>query len=761
MFEANRVVGSRFGAALMLLSLLIVVAVTAGSVRPVLAGEGTFKFSSATYSTSEGDAVILTITRPSGDTDAVFLNIYTTTGTATGADFDEKGNDGEVAVSFNEGVTERMYSIQTFQDGDDEGDHKFTVTIDNSQGGEVTDPSTTEVTIIDDDGPPVFTAGDVTVLESEDAVVTITRSGNTTGEESVTFYTDDGTANEPGDYTAVGDTVVTFPDGVVTKTVNVNVIDDNDDELGDETVLLKLKDPTAGTKVDGTLTIKDDENGVIEFQSATYTIGESDVTATVTLKRTGGTDGEVTVNCDTKAGGSADSPEDFDAFVNQAVTFSDGESSETCDIVIKEDGDIEGDETINLEIDTPTGGAHIGDQNTAVLTIEDDEVVSTVEFQSITYNVTEGNNPTVTITVIRTGDTTGTASVKYDTGDNTALEPGDYTEQIGGTVSFVANETSKTFPVAITNDVAVETAEDFTVTLHTPTNAGLGTKTVTTVTITDNDGLAPVVTSLAPNSGLTAGGQVVVITGMNFTGTTSVVFGIVVAPSFTVDDDNTISVTTPAHALGPVGVIVTNANGAGNANVAFTFTEGLPAILSVTPASGPISGGTPVVIKGIRFTGTESVTFGGTIAAFTFVNDTTLNAMSPAHTPGTFDVVVTTAGGSNPNTGSDDFTYTTQSTFAYTLHFRWSLIVWAGANNADAMDALKGIETPNNPLTNNVFAQVTAIFTWNNALQAWLGYFPEADEQNIPGANDFTELKKGTAYWIAVSVLVTWTIIEG
>ena len=85
--------------------------------------------------------------------------------------------------------------------------------------------------------------------------------------------------------------------------------------------------------------------------------------------------------------------------------------------------------------------------------------------------------------------------------------------------------------------------------------------------------------------------------------------------------------------------------------------------------------------------------------------------------------------------------------------------MWAGANNADVQSALKGIENPDNPLTTNIFNQVTAIFLWDNFSQVWFGYFPLADEQNIPGANDFTTLKTGLAYWVAVNTQVSWTIV--
>jgi hypothetical protein len=73
-------------------------------------------------------------------------------------------------------------------------------------------------------------------------------------------------------------------------------------------------------------------------------------------------------------------------------------------------------------------------------------------------------------------------------------------------------------------------------------------------------------------------------------------------------------------------------------------------ILSVTPSTGPTSGGTEVTIAGIGFTNAcppitclpPEVRFGGVPARETrIVNETTVVAITPAHFPGTFDVTYT------------------------------------------------------------------------------------------------------------------------
>ena len=68
-------------------------------------------------------------------------------------------------------------------------------------------------------------------------------------------------------------------------------------------------------------------------------------------------------------------------------------------------------------------------------------------------------------------------------------------------------------------------------------------------------------------------------------------------------------------------------------------------VTSLSPNSGPASGGTTVTISGNGFTGATSVKFGSTAAtSYSVVNSTTITAVSPAGT-GTVDVTVTTTVG--------------------------------------------------------------------------------------------------------------------
>lgn len=76
------------------------------------------------------------------------------------------------------------------------------------------------------------------------------------------------------------------------------------------------------------------------------------------------------------------------------------------------------------------------------------------------------------------------------------------------------------------------------------------------------DGNLPVVTSLTPNNGPSAGGSSIVINGTGFTGASAVNFGgTIPATSFDVTSDTTINAIVPPNGVGPSDVEVTTANG--------------------------------------------------------------------------------------------------------------------------------------------------------------------------------------------------------
>lgn len=82
---------------------------------------------------------------------------------------------------------------------------------------------------------------------------------------------------------------------------------------------------------------------------------------------------------------------------------------------------------------------------------------------------------------------------------------------------------------------------------------------------------APTVSSLSPNTGGTAGGTAVTITGKDFNGATGVTFGATAATSVVVVSDTSITCVTPAKTAGAKDVVVTTPAGTGTKTNGFTY----------------------------------------------------------------------------------------------------------------------------------------------------------------------------------------------
>jgi hypothetical protein len=160
----------------------------------------------------------------------------------------------------------------------------------------------------------------------------------------------------------------------------------------------------------------------------------------------------------------------------------------------------------------------------------------------------------------------------------------------------------------------------------------------------------PLLLAAVPVSGPTAGGNIVLLLGLNLGGATGVSFGD--TPATVISSDLlglTAVVLAPAHAAGTVPVTVTTAAGTTNA-VNYTYVgsaSGTPTATAIAPVSGPAVGGTSFTITGTNLTG-AIVLFNTTPAAAVVVNavGTSLTGTTPAGVAGDASVMVITPAGS-------------------------------------------------------------------------------------------------------------------
>ncbi|MEP7075596.1 MAG: Calx-beta domain-containing protein [Acidobacteriota bacterium] len=243
-------------------------------------------------------------------------------------------------------------------------------------------------------------------------------------------------------------------------------------------------------------------NGAVDLDHASYSPGENAGLASITLQRTGGSSGAVSVQGSlangTAAGGGVCGAGTGVDYINSGspftVNFADGQTTASFNVPICDDALFEpgGPETVNLSLANPTGGATIGAQSTAVMDIIDNDTQPSVQLTATTFSVAE-NAGQATVTVSRTGATENAVSAGYATSAGTAtagtcgaFSGHDY-QDVSGTVSFGVGELSKSFNVPLCDDNLFESQENFLAALNSPVGAALGTPNQATISIDEND----------------------------------------------------------------------------------------------------------------------------------------------------------------------------------------------------------------------------------------------------------------------------------
>ena len=462
------------------------------STVSILEEDVAFALAATGYAVGENtNSVVLTVRR-SGDTNAlVSVDYATVDGTATaGNDFTSTTG----TLSFAAGEVAKTLSVPILDDSSVESTEAFTVRLLNPVGGAVGTPGTASVSILEDDCLVQFASTNSPVAENAGlATVVVQRVGGTLRSVGATVRTSGGTARAGSDYTATT-TALTFAPGETSKSVLVPILNDASME-SEETIIVGLdtfSGTSAGAPSTTTVRIVDNDSEFAFYANRSFP--ENAVRAEIWVMRTGGVITPATVRYST-ANGTATAGSDY-VTTSALLSFAAGETAKQVLIPLRDDVAVEGDETFTVMLYQPTGEAVLGTTNTATVTLVENDLFS-VGFSATTATVAEDGG-SARLTVTRTGNTSGAATVVATTRNETALAGADYTG-VNAVVSFAANETSKTVDIPILNDTAVEANETFLVVLSAPTGGGvLGANTTARVTVVENDiGLALTATAFA------------------------------------------------------------------------------------------------------------------------------------------------------------------------------------------------------------------------------------------------------------------------
>jgi hypothetical protein len=180
---------------------------------------------------------------------------------------------------------------------------------------------------------------------------------------------------------------------------------------------------------------------------------------------------------------------------------------------------------------------------------------------------------------------------------------------------------------------------------------------------------SPTVTSVSPANGSLNGGSNVMITGTGFNSGAIVTFGGPpgtgkIATTIAVVNSTTVLATTPAGAVGPADVVVTNINPATgvidsgslsstpSSGSVYTYTSAPPpTVNAVSPSAGTVNGGTQITITGSNLVFGAKVFVGNQQATVQTTTGTYIYATTPAGSAaGTANVMVINPDGQPSNT---------------------------------------------------------------------------------------------------------------
>jgi len=268
------------------------------------------------------------------------------------------------------------------------------------------------------------------------------------------------------DYTAANGTLQWADGDAVAKTVSIP-ISNASPFSGSKTFSVTLSGPSAmasiGSPNSATVTIAGGTSaavGSLQLSKSSYAVAQNAGTVTVTVNRTGGSSGPASVAY-TTTNGTALAGTDFTT-ASGTLKWADGDAAaKTVAVTVSNAAPFSGNKTFSVALSNPSALATVSSPGSATVTIAGDGAAAagSLELTSSTYTVAQ-NAGSMTVTVNRTGGSSGAASVAYKTTNGTAVAGTDFTTTTGTLKWADGDAAAKTFSVAGEQCVAILRQQD-------------------------------------------------------------------------------------------------------------------------------------------------------------------------------------------------------------------------------------------------------------------------------------------------------------
>ena len=442
----------------------------------------------------EGATAVFEVTAAGSQrSESITVRYATVDGTAVAGD-DYVSSSGTVTLEPDD--RRAMISIDVLDDALSESDEEFSVLLSSPVGATLADESGIG-TIADDDSSPLLVIAGAEGVEGGALEFVVTLRSPSGRPVTVDFATADGTALATADYEARAGTL-RFAPGTTRQTIAIRLTDDRISERT-ETMLVVLSAPEGARLVNSTAegSIEDNDSApVLSVRGASGLEGSS-LQFTVSLD--GSSDGPVSVAYRT-SDGSAVAGADYGAVAGM-LTFAPGDGTATIEVQLFEDGIVEGDESFEIHLSSPSNAMIATPVATGTIL---DEPVALPELTVADAEAREADGEML-FEVTLSEAVGAEVSVDYRSADVAAgASSGSDYEAVRGTLRFEPFEIQHTIRVPILDDVIRESDESFLLLLAGPSFATLADDSATGTILDDDE---PPALSIAGATGAEDAGE--------------------------------------------------------------------------------------------------------------------------------------------------------------------------------------------------------------------------------------------------------------